>query len=275
MFVNFRIFFIFVNMKYTTTHIIYFSPTHTSQMIARAIAEGIGMKRRIETDLTLDKSMHEIVVKDAITIVAVPVYAGRVAPIALQRIQRFKGDNTPVILTTVYGNRDYEDALVELRDTVILQGFIPLSAGAFIGEHSYSRKGMPIAEGRPDGADIIVAQQFGIHSLNKLERVSSLSEIYPFYIKGNIPYRSVNASTPIAPVVNEELCCICGECINLCPTEAIFINAEKKIKTDKMKCIKCCACVKECPTGARVFDTPYTAMLHAKCSVRREAELFI
>ena len=38
---------------------------------------------------------------------------------------------------------------------------------------------------------------------------------------------------------------------------------------------KCCACVKECPNGARVFDTPYTPMLHQKCVARREPELFI
>ncbi|MCB5696659.1 hypothetical protein LIQ92_17345 [Fusicatenibacter saccharivorans] len=39
--------------------------------------------------------------------------------------------------------------------------------------------------------------------------------------------------------------------------------------------MKCCACVKECPNGARVFDTPYTPMLHQKCAARREPELFI
>lgn len=261
-------------MKYTTTHIVYFSPTHTSQKIARAIGEGIGMGRRIETDLTLDRETAEILIKDTLTIIAVPVYAGRVAPVALQRLQRLKGENAPVILVAVYGNRDYEDALVELRDVAIKQGFTPLSAGAFIGEHSYSRKEMPIAEGRPDAEDIAVAKQFGVRSLDKLNSASSFSEIYPFYIKGSVPYREVGPSTPLAPIIKEELCAVCGECIELCPTNAIYINVAGKIETDKMKCIKCCACVKECPTGARVFDTPYTAMLHAKCSDRREAELF-
>ena len=111
---------IFAFMKtYTSNHIIFFSPTHTSAKIARAIGESIGMGRRIEIDLTTDENSSPIEIKDSITIIAVPVYAGRVAPIALQRLRRLKGNNAPAILVAVYGNRDYEDALVELRDETI------------------------------------------------------------------------------------------------------------------------------------------------------------
>ena len=209
--------------------------------------------------------------KDGITIIAVPVYAGRVAPIALQRLRRLRGNNAPAILITVYGNRDYEDALVELRDETIQLGFTPLAAGAFIGEHSYSRPNMPIAEGRPDITDLQTAEQFGKDCLTKLEKDEILSD---FYIKGNIPYRFVGPSTPAAPVCTEE-CFACGECIEVCPTHAIALSDEGKIETEITKCIKCCACVKECPNGARVFDTPYTPMLHQKCAARREPELFI
>ncbi len=211
---------------YTSNHIVFFSPTHTSAKIARAIGESIGMGRRIEIDLTTDENSSPIEIKDSITIIAVPVYAGRVAPIALQRLRRLKGNNAPAILVAVYGNRDYEDALVELRDETIQLGFTPLAAGAFIGEHSYSRPNMPIAEGRPDVTDLQIAEQF-------------------------------------------------GKDIEVCPTHAIALSDEGKIETEITKCIKCCACVKECPNGARVFDTPYTPMLHQKCAARREPELFI
>ena len=223
-----------------TTHIVFFSPTHTSAKIARAIGDGIGMERRIETDLTLDESITPIEIKNALTIIAVPVYAGRVAPIALQRIRRLKGENAPVVLVSVYGNRDYEDALVELRDETTRLGFTPLAAGAFIGEHSYSRPGMPVAEGRPDANDLQIAEQFGKDCLKCTEE-----------------------------------CFACGECIEICPTHAIYLNQEGKIETEIAKCIKCCACVKECPNGARIFDTPYTPMLHEKCAARREPELFL
>ncbi|MEG2573244.1 MAG: 4Fe-4S dicluster domain-containing protein [Bacteroides sp.] len=261
-------------MEYSTTHLIYFSPTHTSQKIIRAIGCGIGMGRRIETDLTYKLEDSPILIKDELTVIAVPVYAGRVAPIALERIGRLKGENAPVILVVTYGNRDYEDALVELRDTLTKQGFTPLSAAAFVGEHSYSRPGMPIAEGRPDTKDLSIAESFGSDSLKKLQEASSLQTVYPFAIKGNVPYREVGQSAPTAPITKEELCGVCGECLDVCPTKAIFINESGKIDTEAIRCIKCCACVKECPTGARVFDTPYTAMLHANFSARREPELF-
>ena len=261
-------------MKYTTTYIVYFSPTHTSRTIARAIGEGIGMGRRIEIDLTLDMSDSPIEIKDSLTILAVPVYAGRVSPTALQRLTRLKGTNSPVILVAVYGNRAYEDALVELRDLALERGFTPLSAGAFIGEHSYSRKNMPIAEGRPDKEDLRCAEEFGKKALDKLEKAVALDAIYPFHINGNVPYHEVGASTPVAPVTLPERCTVCGECLEICPTDAIFINEEGLIDTDKTKCIKCCACVKYCPNEARVFDTPYTAMLHEHFSARREPEVF-
>lgn len=263
-------------MDYQTIHIVYFSPTHTSQKVARAVAEGIGIERRIETDLTISQSEEIVRIEHELLIVAVPVYAGRVAPLALERLRRFRGNSSPAILLVVYGNRDYEDALVELRDVVMDLGFVPLAAGAFVGEHSYSRREMPIAEGRPDDADLAAACQFGEKALSKLVSAHDLQSVYPFYMKGNVPYRKVSPSTPIAPVVDDALCAVCGECVEVCPTGAIAIDAAgEKVQTDKMKCIKCCACVKACPIGARVFNTPYTAMLHAKCSFRREPEIFL
>lgn len=262
-------------MNYETTHIVYFSPTHTSQRVARAVAEGIGMGRRMETDLTTDRSEGIIRVEHELLVAAVPVYAGRVAPLALERLGRLRGSSSPAVVLAVYGNRDYEDALVELRDAVSRLGFTPLAAGAFVGEHSYSRPGMPIAEGRPDDADLEVARRFGKRALEKLVSVQGLQEVRPFPVKGHVPYREAGPSTPAAPVVDEALCAACGECVEVCPTGAVTVDAAGKVQTDKMKCIKCCACVKACPIGARTFDTPYTALLHAKCAARREPELFL
>ena len=258
--------------EYTTTQVVFFSPTGTSARIARSIAEGIGMGRRIEIDLTLDEGTTPIFIEDSLTIIAIPVYAGRVAPIALKRISRLQGKNSPAILVAVYGNRDYEDALVELRDVTTQLGFTPLSAGAFIGEHSYCTAQYPIAPGRPDASDIELALQFGVDSLKKLYGIED--EIPSFFIKGNTPYRYVGPSTPACPVSTDS-CSSCGECIEVCPTHAISLSDEGKIVTEVEKCIKCCACVKACPASARVFETPYSAMLHEKCKARREPELFL
>lgn len=258
-------------MATETTHLVYFSPTHTSAKVARAIGKGIGMKHLAETDLTLDEGTAPIVIKDALAVIAVPVYAGRVAPTALQRLRRLRAENATAILIAVYGNRDYEDALVELRDEAGKLGFGILAAGAFIGEHSYSRPAMPIAGGRPDADDLEKAERFGQKCRTKLEK-EYRGEV-PF-IKGNVPYRTVGPSTPASPACTGD-CLACGLCVEVCPTHAMKLNAEGVVETEAARCIKCCACVKTCPHGARVFDTPYTPMLHQKCAARREPELFL
>ncbi len=64
-------------------------------------------------------------IRGGLTIIGVPVYTGRVALEAVRGIQRFKAKNAPAVLVVVYGNREYEDALLELQDIVVEAGFTP------------------------------------------------------------------------------------------------------------------------------------------------------
>lgn len=263
-------------MKTIHTRVITFSPTHTSLKIARAVARGCQAAPAEELDLTCRQLRDTVRLgSDCLAVIAVPVYAGRVAPLALQRLKNVRGEQTPAVLLVVYGNRDYEDALVELRDAMTAQGFVPVAAGAFVGEHSYSRPGMPIAEGRPDEADLLLAEEFGRSARHKLDAAGGVEALAPFYIKGNVPYREVGKPTPQAPVWHEDNCTGCGTCVDCCPTMSIRMTDEGEVQTEPLTCIKCCACVKACPAGALTFDTPYTAMLHAKFSARREPEEFM
>lgn len=256
-------------MNYSTIHTVVFSPTHTSAKIAHAIESTIACEQRIKTDLTLDESLEPIIIQDQLTIIAVPVYAGRVAPLAIKRLRKVKGINSPAILVVLYGNREYEDALVELYDVAKEAGFTPLSAAAFIGEHSYSTDEMPIAKSRPNSTDLQKAEQFGKDSFVKLQEAN----LTDFFVKGNRPYKQVGTPTPAAPHKTDE-CTECGECMLVCPTGAIKKDDDGVITTDIMNCIKCCACVRACPIQARYFFTPYTAMLHKNCAEPKEPELF-
>ena len=269
--------------------VICFSPTRTSRKIAEAVAAGMtGMSggtagyadasRQIRTiDLTLDRSDEPIILNSGETVVlGAPVYAGRVAPEAVRRLRRIQvaaGASVPAVLTVTYGNRDYEDALVELYDLAVSLGLSPFAAGAFIGEHSYSTPEMPVAEGRPDTLDLADARIFGGECARKLDSSGAFA---PFHIKGNRPYKEVKHSGNQTVPETADGCPLCGECARVCPTGAVSIDLNaRKVLTDPALCIRCCACVRACPAGLRTYTTPFTAFLHEHCSARRDPETFL
>ena len=98
---------------------------------------------------------------EAVAIFAVPVYGGHVAPVALERLREIRGEGTPAVVLAVYGNRSFDTAVAELASFVAGRGFVPVAAGAFVGEHSYSTPETPIAQGRPDARDLAAATAFG------------------------------------------------------------------------------------------------------------------
>lgn len=258
-------------MNYSVTRLITFSPTHTSFRVGEAILSGMRAKQQIITDITWQKPEEVYCKTEEPVVFVLPVYGGRIAETALERLVSVRGENTPAVVVVVYGNRDYEDALLELTDWVRTHGFIPVAAAAFIGEHSYSRADRPIAAGRPDAQDCRMAEEFGQKVSQELKN-HPLDGLPELKVRGNRPYKSRGPKTPQAPVTLENLCTLCGHCAGICPTAAISIGNE--VVSDAEKCIKCCACVKECPQEARVFDTPYTDLLFKNFSARREPELF-
>lgn len=251
---------------------VYFSPTHTSAKIVTTIAEGMNIIVNKEIDLTYPSTNQKTLPSDTLAIIGVPTYAGRVAPTALERLQKIKGDNTPAIIVVLYGNRDYEDALLELRNTAKQLGFVPIAGGAFIGEHSYSTEEFPTAAGRPDVSDIQIAAEFGKNIIKQLYQYTDIKKLPVLDVKGNFPYKENKPRTPATPITIDELCTQCQYCIEICPVETIELKEE--IVSDPEICIKCCACVKECPNGARVFNTPFSEFLFKNFHDRKEPELF-
>ena len=250
--------------------VICFSPTHTSRTIAEAVAAGMNAARIRTVDLTLDRSDSPITVGAGETVVlGAPVYAGRVAPEAVRRLRRIQveaGASVPAVVTVTYGNRDYEDALVELYDLAVSLGLSPFAAGAFIGEHSYSTPEMPVAEGRPDTLDLADARIFGGECARKLDGSGASTDGGPAKPAPAVP------SVP----VTADGCPLCGECVRVCPTGAVNIDLNaRKVLTDPALCIRCCACVRACPAGLRTYATPFTAFLHEHCSARRDPETFL
>lgn len=266
---------------------IYYSPTGTSGKVAEAVATSVansfGIGDASVIDITLGK--RELVVEDCMTVIAAPVYGGRIAPTAVERLESVTAKNALCAVIAVYGNRDYEDALLELVNLSRARGFIPVAAGAFIGEHSYSTEEYPIAADRPDSADLEKAARFGEEIATLFKNIRSamadmadngarerfLDGLPLPAVKGNMPYKEYKPS-PATPQTDGSICVLCGRCIDMCPVGCIEMKDDEHIVSDPSICTKCCACVKGCPFGARIFNTPYSEMLHKNFSVRKEPE---
>ena len=249
---------------------IYFSPTGGTEKIVTFIAEQFGVYQSIDlcektSDLTNDFSEEDL------CIIGVPSFGGRVPSIALERIKALNGNNATAILITVYGNRAYEDTLIELEDTLIEKNFTCQAAIAAIAEHSIMHQ---FATGRPDQNDLTELASFAQKIKEKTNNTVK-TDFPPVHVPGNRPYREYG-TIPLIPGASHT-CGSCGLCAAKCPSGAIPSNNPKQ--TDKDKCISCMRCVAICPHTARkgsdVRLTALTAMLNKACRERREPELYI
>lgn len=178
-----------------------------------------------------------------------------------------KGDDVAVIVC-VYGNRAYEDTLIELQDCTIKAGFNVVAAVAAIAEHSIAHR---YAANRPDRDDYTALDKFAEKIAAKLSRNDLATPAIP----GNRPYKKAG-SVGFVPRPTAQ-CTSCGLCASKCPVGAI--STDNPAKVDKKACISCMRCVAVCPHGARKVNRLLIAvaniMLKKACSTRKECELYL
>lgn len=265
---------------------LYFSPTGTTKKVATQIARGLAV------NLTGDSSIHTIDFTlpagrqqgpafsgQDVVIAAVPVYAGRVPNVLLPYLNSLSGGGAAAIAVVLYGNRNYDDALVELRDILDARGFKVVAGGAFIGEHSFSKT---LGKDRPDAADLAIADRFAVQIAEKLAGEGPIASVA---VKGNRPYRSYYMpKTPdgeaadirkVKPKTNDD-CIHCCVCVRACPMGSID---SEDVSNVKGICIKCGACIKKCPVQAKYYDDAnylrHKHELEVEFASRREPELFM
>lgn len=245
----------------------YFSPTGTTGTVARAVAEGCGYPHE-EIDLCVPQEGAEVG-PDTVLLAAVPVYGGRAPAVALERLACLRGRGQYAVAVAVYGNREFEDALLELKDALERGGFQVIAAAAFIAEHSIVRS---IAAGRPDEEDLKAARQFGAQVAEKLAGGGNLPAVQ---VPGNVPYREFGGM-PAHPKAGKN-CIKCGVCAEQCPVGAIA--PEHPEQTDPEKCITCMRCVAVCPEKARALPAPMLlaskTMLSVKAAGYKKPQTFL
>ncbi len=260
-------------MKIKTVHLVYFSATYTTRTVARCMAQAMGCET-VEHDVTCSVPQEETALTSdgELLIAAAPVYAGRIPGRMAEALRMFSGNGTPAIVVCVYGNRDYDDALVELQNCVEAQGFRAVAAAAFICRHCIFPA---VAAGRPDDADMQKAADFAAHCASLLADTGDIAMLPALKVKGNRPYKQGGAST-FCPTGDASLCTKCLTCVSLCPVNAI--PEADPCATDSARCMACGRCVVVCPHGARMFRGEAYAAFGAKFtsafSARKEPEMF-
>mgnify|MGYP002798291914 CR=1 FL=1 len=246
-----------------------FSPTggtkKAGEIFCRSIAENVK---------TVDLGGHDQKVENPkadLAVIAVPVFGGRVPNIVTERLKKLDGKRIKMVTLAVYGNRAYEDALLELNQTAKEQGFQVIASAALIAQHSIVPE---VGEGRPDADDQKEIKEFAQKVLNKIQ--ADQEQEGEIEVPGNYPYKDA-MNTPAAPI-SLPSCNQCGKCAEACPTKAISIKDEA-VTTETEKCILCMACTAACPKHARILPPPVQKMMEQKLSalktVRKENEFFL
>lgn len=249
-------------------HQIIFSPTGGTQRVSGILCQGMG-KESVVTDLCVKAADIQLpnIQEDDLAIIAMPVFAGRVPALAVDRLRMVNPNSAKCVVVAVFGNRAYDDALLEMQDVASEMGFRVIAAVAAVAEHSIIRK---YGKGRPDADDEQTLRRFGADIMRKVEREDCTMPQVP----GQHPYKQ---GGQVPQPKGRRGCNGCGVCVKHCPADAIPLSAPKTV--DTAKCISCMKCVSVCPTGARGIGTMMTLLatqaLKKACATRKENELYI
>lgn len=250
-------------MKLEKIWAVYFSGTSTTRRTVERIAGGVASRLNLPAE-SVDFS-HPAVRQETLgfgekdlVVFGTPVYAGRVPNVLLPFLrERIVGGGALAVPVVLFGNRNYDDALIELRNILIADGLHPIAAGAFVGEHSFSRE---LGAGRPNAGDEALMDELAARTA-ELTAAWETAPQTPVTVRGQEPIRPYytprdRAGNPInilkvKPKTDMSRCGGCGLCAEICPMGSIDLVDVSQVQGI---CIKCCACVKGCPSGAKYFD---------------------
>ncbi|MDD6663390.1 MAG: 4Fe-4S binding protein, partial [Bulleidia sp.] len=214
---------------------IVFSPTGGTERVARAITQNWSQVDTIDLSAPDTKYAEICFEGETLVMIAMPSFGGVAPQLALNRLAMIKGNGAKCVIAAVYGNRAYEDTLVQMEDYAQNAGFQVIAAISAVAEHSIIHE---YATGRPNLDDCKELAEFG----NRILEKATSSKLSKPSVPGNRPYKK--AGTGMVPKADSS-CTSCGLCAQKCPAGAISANTPGT--TDKNKCISFMRCVSICP----------------------------
>lgn len=218
---------------------IFFSPTGSTKEVADLIASEFSCLND-EVDISRQDFDAYICKEDEIYIIAAPTYSSRIGRIVSEKLARVESKGARAICLVTYGNRGFDDSLLELGDICLDRGFNVIAGLAASTEHNIFRD---LTEDRPDKEDREELRGFSRKIIGKIESGDKSLPSLP----GSRPYMDMVVSS-LRPEVNDR-CIKCFVCARSCPLEAIPMD--DPTLTDDDACIACMRCIKICPSGAR------------------------
>ena len=95
-----------------------------------------------------------------------------------------------------------------------------------------------------------------MHHFQKIKLTGTNSQLLEFLTPHF--FKKIEARLAPRPVFRESKCIRCGECVKICPAEALRIDG--MVKIDYEKCIRCFCCHEVCPEDAiAVKSAPFTS----------------
>ena len=251
-------------MKY---YQLIFSPTGGTERVSKAVTQTWPQVDTI--DLSNPHTDYAAISfdKSSLVLIAMPSFGGVAPQLALERLSMIHGNSAVCAIAAVYGNRAYEDTLIQMEDYAQNAGFQVIAAISAVAEHSIIHE---YAAGRPNENDCNELARFG----NEILKKAAACDFSKPSVPGSRPYK--NSETGMVPKADSN-CNACGLCAQKCPAGAISADAPRV--TDKNKCISCMRCVTICPNKARKVSSVMTAIAAAAikkaCSVEKANELFV
>ena len=185
----------------------YFSPTGGTKKAGELLCRGLAAEV-MPADLGTREATVNSLAGD-VTVFAAPVFGGRIPALMTKKLQQLDGSGKRAVVLVVYGNRAYDDALLELADVVREQGYQVTAAAALVAQHSMVPE---VGRGRPDEEDGLQIRSFAKKILAKMAD----EDASPVAVPGTQAIRLEEESV----VTERAQCILCMACTAACPAQA-------------------------------------------------------